>query len=91
MACCTVGSVFQGVPEVRGIGRRTTALGRHGLPREHAPAGSEAEAWAACGGTRARLTGRRDVAARPRSGAGHFELGDFLHEFLLKFEYKCTK
>jgi hypothetical protein len=47
MACRTCWLGFQGVPEVRGIGRRTTALGRHGLPREHAPAGSEAEARAA--------------------------------------------
>jgi hypothetical protein len=60
----------RGVPGVRGIGRRVAAMGRRGLPREHALAGPDAEAAASRGGARARRArraGRRDVAARPRT------------------------
>jgi hypothetical protein len=43
------------------------------------------------GGAGPRRAGRRDVAARPRSGAARFGLHHFEHVFLSKFEYKCTK
>jgi hypothetical protein len=37
-----------------------------------------------------RRAGRRDVAARPRSGAARFRLSHFEHNFLPKLEHKCT-
>jgi hypothetical protein len=69
----------RGVPGVQSIGRRVGALGRRGRPREHAPAGPDAEVATACG------------AARPGSGAAHFRLTHFENVFLPKLEYKCTK
>jgi hypothetical protein len=76
------------VPCVRGLGRRVATLGRRVRPREHAPAGPDAEAAAARG---ARRAGWRDVAARPGSGAALFGLRHFEHIFLPKLEYKCIK
>jgi hypothetical protein len=75
----------RGIPGVQGLGRRVAAVGRRGLPREHALR----RRWPAA--RRARRTGRRDVAARPRSGAARFRLSHFEHDFLPKLEYKCTK